>query len=79
VTRLRKADVRRMLERFDRDPVGALTVALAAILEISAPDWNQLVALCGFAPDRVDALQRGDQRALDQLAVDLNELRSLPA
>jgi hypothetical protein len=76
--RLRKADVERLLDGFDRDPIGVLTGALTQLLQIDNPGWAPLITLCSFSPDRADALQRADQNALDELLRDLNELRTIP-
>lgn len=75
---LRKTDVERLLTDFDRDPIGALTVAVTWVLQIDNPGWSPLIELCDLPADRAAALRRGDQVALDELLRDLNELRVLP-
>jgi hypothetical protein len=96
VRRLTKRDVETLLERYDADPVGALSTALRRVLpegaesaETSGTDdsegrgtpadaeWACLVRAAEFDPQREAALLAGDQVALDALAAELNELRTL--
>jgi hypothetical protein len=79
VTDLKKRDVERMLADYDRDPVGALTAALQVTLERPDLDWTALVKLAGFGCARRIRLQAEDPAALDELLVELNELRSVTA
>jgi len=77
VTRLGKRDVEQMLQTYDDDPVAALGVALAKVLDVDDTTWPMLVARAGFAPERASALLDREPRALDALARELNELRDL--
>ena len=79
MTRLRKRDAARLLDRYDSDPISALSVALGVVLDVNEPlpSWSDLVASCGFDDERTRRLVRGDPDALDQLAAELNELRQL--
>ena len=81
--RLTKRDVETLLEHYDADPVGALSVALHRHLPgphrgPAERSWEDLVAATGFDADRAAALVARDQAALDGLAGELNELRALP-
>ena len=74
---LRKRDVEALLDRFDDDPVGALTIALRRLLGRPDATWPELLDAAPLSPDRRHALASADQDALDALAGELNELRSL--
>ena len=76
-TALRKRDVEALLERFDDDPVGALTIALRKVLGRPEATWTELLDVASLSPDRRRALVEADQDALDALVRELNELRSL--
>ena len=77
MSRLNKFDVEALLGAYDRDPVAALTVALAKVLDRPSAGWEALVAAGPFDAGRRALLLAGDQAALDRLAAELNELRSL--
>ena len=77
MTALRKRDVEALWQRYDADPVGALTDALRLLLGTDETDWTALVKAAGFTCARRILLQARDQRALDELARELNELRRL--
>ncbi|MEI7619263.1 MAG: hypothetical protein WCK14_11635 [Actinomycetota bacterium] len=72
-----KRDVEALLARFDSDPIGALSAALRKVLDSPNAQWPELVAAAAFSDARSAALLLGEQRCLDQLARELNELRSL--
>ena len=55
----------------------ALTAALRVVLDRPHDDWTQLVKAAGFTCARRILLQAGDTVALDELAAELNEMRSL--
>lgn len=80
MTRLRKRDAANLLDRYDADPIGALSTAVGLVLDLGdpLPDWPTLVARCDFDAERTRALVDRDPAALDRLAADLNELRQLP-
>lgn len=66
-----------MHDAFDGDPVGALTVALRHALDAPHATWTDLLEMRAIEPVRADLLRIGDVAALDQLFVDLNELRTI--
>ena len=74
---LRKRDVEALLDRFDDDPVGALTIALRRVLGRPGATWLELLEAAPVSPERRRALAADDQGALDDLARELNELRTL--
>lgn len=74
---LRKRDVEALWQRYDTDPVGALSEALRRVLDTDEDDWTTLVKAAGFTCARRILLQARDQTALDELARELNELRRL--
>lgn len=75
MSRLKKADAAALLDRYDDDPVAALTAALRVALDRPDLDWTALVKLAGFSCARRIRLQGNDPVALDELAAELNELR----
>jgi hypothetical protein len=66
-----------LLASYDLDPVGALTVALRRVLDQPDASWPDLLASAGFTDTRRAALLVGEERSLDTLATELNELRML--
>lgn len=75
--RLRKSDVEELLDRYDADPIGALTLALSRLLDQPSQGFDALVDHAPLiAADRT-LLHRRDVAALDALATRLNEQRSL--
>ena len=62
---------------FDFDPIGALSTALRKVLDRPGAQWPELVAAAAFTDTRAAALLRGERRSLDELASELNELRSV--
>jgi hypothetical protein len=77
ITRLTKRDVEALLTAYDADPVAALTVALRRLLDRDDASWPELVGAAPLTDTRRAALLVGEQRALDGLAAELNEARSL--
>lgn len=78
MARLTKGDVVRLVDGYDADPVGALSDALRRVLDADdSADWSALLALAPLDAERRAALEEFDQRALDELLVELNEQRSL--
>lgn len=79
--RLRKRDVEALLAGMDKGGAGAvdaLRVALARALDQpDGRDFDDLVAQCGFPPERAAALGRHDDDALWALATELNECRQI--
>jgi hypothetical protein len=75
VTRLRKTDAEALLERYDADPIAALTAALRVALDAPELSWPELLAVAALDERRRQELLAGDQRALDRLAAELNETR----
>jgi hypothetical protein len=76
-SRLGKRHVEALLAAYDADPVGALTAALRHVFQAPTADWAHLVALGDFEPDRAALLVARDVRALDELAAELNEMRTI--
>jgi hypothetical protein len=85
--RLGKRHVEELLERYDADPVGALTIAMRVVMGVnddssgdagSDSELDGLVQRAGFDPVRARAIAQRRPEALDALAAELNELRTLP-
>ncbi|CAB4881575.1 unannotated protein [freshwater metagenome] len=68
-----------LLARYDQAPVAALTTALRRVLGRPDAAWPELLAAARFTDTRTAALLVGDERALDALAAELNEIRTLDA
>ena len=77
IGRLTKHAVEQLLEAYDLDPVGALTTALRVVLDRPGATWPELVAVLDVDDTRRAALLLGEERALDALAAELNERRTL--
>ena len=77
MTALKKRDVEVLLDRYDADPVAALTAALRVALDRPDLDFTALVKLAGFSCARRIRLQAQEPAALDELLAELNELRTL--
>ena len=75
--RLKKRDVERLLQEFDRDPVGALTTSLRIVLDRPAADFDELIAHADLDDERRERLLQRHPDALDELAAELNERRTL--
>ncbi len=76
---LRKRDVEELLATYDDDPVGALAHAMRIVLERPDEVFPALVRAAGFDTARTEQLLAHDVRALDDLARELNETRTLGA
>jgi hypothetical protein len=74
---LKKVHVERLLADYDADPMAALTAALRIILEMSDASWSTLLAAAPIDSDRRRLLLAADEKALDRLAAELNERRSI--
>lgn len=77
MTALKKRDVELLLDRYDTDPVAALTEALRVALDRPDLDFTALVKLAGFSCARRIRLQAQEPAALDELLTELNERRAL--
>jgi hypothetical protein len=77
MARLRKSDVEALFDRYDTDPIGALTDALRRVLDQPDGSWQQLLTAAPIEDQRRGLLEDGDTRALDELARELNEQRTL--
>lgn len=77
MARLTKRDVEELLASYDADARTALTAALARVLDLPNASWAQLLDAAPFTETRRAALAAGDQRELDRLAAELNEMRTL--
>ena len=78
MARLGKRDVETLMGVYDDDPQAALSTALAHVLNLPGASWSELIAAARFDPHRHHALLEGDRAAMDELAAELNELRTLP-
>lgn len=76
--RLTKRDVERLLARYDDDPVGALAEALGSLLGRADANFDELIVDARVSEARTALLMAREQRALDELAAELNERRTLP-
>ena len=79
MSRLKKADVERLMNGYDADPVGALTAALRIALDQPEGEWTAMVKAAGFNCAQRIRLQGHDPAALDELLTHLNELRTTPS
>ncbi|MEO6126345.1 MAG: hypothetical protein ABIR32_21810 [Ilumatobacteraceae bacterium] len=77
IARLSKRNVEGLFAIYDADPVAALTIALRRVLDQDDATWPELLASAPITDTRRAALLVGEQGALDALAAQLNELRSL--
>ncbi len=77
MTTLRKSEVERMMAGYDDDPVASLTVALRIALDRPDDDWIALVNGAWCSCTRRIRLHALDPAALDELAAELNEQRTL--
>jgi hypothetical protein len=74
---LGKRHVERLLTTYDDDPVGALTEALRLVLDRADGSFDELVAAAPLADHRRAALLLREVSAMDDLARELNETRTL--
>ena len=72
---MNKRHVEALLDGYDDDPITSLTNALRIVLDRPDDTWPELVARANFSETRTAALLLGEQRALDDLAAELNERR----
>lgn len=77
IARLKKAHAERLLSGYDSDPIAALTAALRVVLEMPDASWVALIAVAPIDATRRQLLLATDETALDQLAAELNERRTL--
>lgn len=75
MTRLKKAHVEALLRDYDRNAIGALTVALRVALDRPEGSWEDLLAAAAMSDIRRERLRAGEPAALDELAAELNETR----
>ena len=75
MTPLRKADVEALLRDFDGRPIEALTVALRHVFDAPDASWLELITQLPEARRRL--LVARNQPALDDLAAELNETRTV--
>jgi len=66
-----------LLGSYDADPIAALTAALRIVLERADDSWPELIRAAAFTETRAAALVLGEVGALDGLARELNEQRTL--
>ncbi len=72
---LRKADVEALLRHFDDHPIEALTIALRRVFD--EPDGEWLTLIAHLPEGRRRLLVARNQPALDDLAAELNETRTV--
>jgi hypothetical protein len=77
VRRLTKREVETLLREFDHDPVGALTTSLRIVLDRPDDNFDQLISHADLAGQRRQRLLERRADALDELAAELNERRTL--
>jgi hypothetical protein len=82
MTKLSKRHAEALLNHYDEDPVAALEAALRVVLargdiDLGDCDWAQLVAAAPLHHEFRLALLARETAALDRLARELNEVRSL--
>ncbi|MEX1105515.1 MAG: hypothetical protein WEB78_04900 [Ilumatobacteraceae bacterium] len=74
---LGKRHVEQLLATYDNDPAGALAEALRHVLDRTDGTFDDLVAAAPLADARRAALLVRDVAAMDDLARELNETRTL--
>jgi hypothetical protein len=79
VATLRKHHVEALLGSYDHDPIDALARAMRIVLGRPDDVFPALVRAAGFGVERTELLLAHDVRALDDLARELNETRTLGA
>ena len=75
--RLTKRAVETLLQAYDHDPVGALTTSLRIVLNRPDDDFDELIAHADLDDQRRKRLLQRQPDALDELAAELNERRTL--
>ena len=75
--KLTKFEVERMLNTYDQDPLGTLSLAISLAKEVSVTSWTELVQTLGYDETRTKNLRNGQTDALDELLKSLVEDRSL--
>ena len=75
--RLTKRDVETLLQAYDHDPVGALITSLRIVLNRPDDDFDELIAHADLDDQRRERLLQRQPDALDELAAELNERRTL--
>jgi len=75
--RLKKADVERLLNDYDADPIAALTAALRTTMAMPDGTWESLLSAAPISCEQRERLLNGELAALDGLAAELNERRCL--
>ena len=74
---LDKRQVERLLATYDDDPEGALAEALGHVVGRPGSTFDELVVAAPMADDRRAALLLRDVAAMDSLARELNETRTV--
>lgn len=77
MTRLGKRHVEAMLDGYDTDPIASLVAALRIVLDAPGASWDVLLDRAPITGPRRAALLRNEVVALDELFVELNEMRTL--
>ena len=66
-----------LLAHYDDSPEVALTLALRVVLDAPAAEFDELITAAQFPAPQTQQLLARDTAALDHLARELNELRTL--
>jgi hypothetical protein len=77
VRRLTKREVETLLRAYDHDPVSALTRSLRIVLGRAGDDFDELIAHADLDDQHRRRLLQRRPDALDELAAELNERRTL--
>jgi hypothetical protein len=72
---LKKREAEALMTEFDAHPIEALTRSLRIVLGSPHATWEHL--LLALPATRRVALQRNEEKALDLLAAELNETRTI--
>jgi hypothetical protein len=76
--RLSKRDAETLMADYEHDPKAALAAALAVVTGDSSGGFAERIDRCDLEPERKRLLLDGDAESLDELAQELNELRTVP-
>ena len=75
--KLTKREVETLLDTYDDDPMGALSVAISLTQEEMLDSWSEVVQKAELDENRAHRLREGHTEACDELLKRLVENRSL--